>query len=46
MGGQRAAVSVDPVSGLKVFDTKAAPGGNISGFGYGVLADESLKVLP
>jgi cyclohexanone monooxygenase len=46
MGGQRAAVSIDPATGLKVFDTRAAPGGTITGSGYGVLADESLKVLP
>ncbi len=37
---------VDPASGLKVFDTRAAPDGNITGSGYGVLTDESLKVLP
>jgi cyclohexanone monooxygenase len=46
MGGQRVAVRVDPATGLKVFDTKAAPEGNITGSGYGVLTDESLKVLP
>ena len=46
MAGQRTAVRVDPVTGLKVFDTRAAPEGNITGSGYAVLADESLKVLP
>ena len=47
MGGQRAAVRVDPATGLKVFDTRAAPEGN----DHRVRAtrsstDESLKVLP
>ncbi len=37
---------VDPETGLKVFDTRAAPGGTITGSGYGVLTDVSLKVLP
>ena len=46
MRSQRAAVRVDPSTGLKLFDTKAAPDGTITGSGYGVLADESLKVLP
>ncbi len=31
---------------MKVFDTRAAPGGSITGSGYGVLTDVSLKVLP
>ncbi len=47
MGGQRAAVSIDPATGLKRFDTRAAPATTkITGSGYAVLDDESLKVLP
>ncbi len=48
MGGQRAAVRVEPATGLKTFDTRAAPatGKKITGSGYAVTDDPSLKVLP
>ena len=47
MGGQRAAVRVDPATGLKTFDTRAAPAAkHITGSGYAVLDDASLKILP
>ncbi len=38
---------VDPATGLKIFDTRAAPATEkITGSGYGVTDDASLKVLP
>ncbi len=38
---------VDPATGLKAFDTRAAPATKkIAGSGYGVTDDASLKVLP
>ena len=38
---------VDPATGLKTFDTRAAPATKkIAGSGYGVTNDASLKVLP
>ncbi|MCB1683229.1 MAG: NAD(P)/FAD-dependent oxidoreductase, partial [Pseudomonadales bacterium] len=41
------AVRTDPVSGLKVFNTRAAPASErIAGKGYSVISDESLKILP
>ena len=47
MGGQRAAVRVDPATGLKTFDTRAAPATKkITGSGYAVTDDASLKALP
>ncbi|HMK10337.1 MAG TPA: NAD(P)/FAD-dependent oxidoreductase [Acidimicrobiales bacterium] len=47
MDEQRGAVRVDPATGLKIFDTRAAPAAkNIVGSGYAVLDDPSLKVLP
>jgi len=40
-------VHVDPATGLKTFATRAAPATrNITGSGYAVLDDPSLKVLP
>ncbi len=42
-----AAITVDPVTGLKTFDTRAAPASpRIQGKGYDVLEDASLKTLP
>lgn len=41
------AVRIDPTSGLKIFNTRAGLATEkIRGKGYGVLADEALKVLP
>ncbi len=38
---------VDTATGLKAFDTRAAPATTkITGYGYGVTDDASLKVLP
>ncbi len=38
---------VDPATGLKTFDTRAAPAmGSIIGSGYGVTDDAALKALP
>jgi cyclohexanone monooxygenase len=40
-------IRVDPVTGLKTFDTRAAKANDrIVGKGYSVVADETLKVLP
>ena len=40
-------VSVDPATGLKVFDTRAAIATDkIRGKGYDVISDEALKTLP
>ena len=40
-------VSVDPESGLKIFNTRAAKSTEkIAGGGYAVIEDESLKALP
>jgi cyclohexanone monooxygenase len=40
-------IRIDPVSGLKVFNTRAAKATDkITGKGYSVVADESLKTLP
>lgn len=40
-------ISTDPVTGLKVFDTRAAMASErIAGQGYAVTTDESLKSLP
>ena len=40
-------VKVDPVSGLKVFDTRAAMASEkITGKGYSLVTDEALKTLP
>ncbi len=42
-----AAIEVDPVTGLKVFDTRAAKASDrIAGDGYGVIDDRALKTLP
>jgi len=42
-----AAVAIDPDTGLKTFNTRAAKANdNITGKGYSVLSDESLKTLP
>lgn len=42
---QRAAIHVDPVTGDRSFDTRASrPGRAITGAGYGITTDESLKV--
>ena len=44
---QRPAVSVDPATGQKIFNTRAAKASDrIAGKGYSVLQDESLKTLP
>ena len=41
------AVHVDPDTGLKTFDTRAAKASDrITGHGYGITDDEQLKVLP
>ncbi len=41
------AVSIDPATGLKKFNTRAAKASeNITGKGYTVLSDEKLKTLP
>ncbi len=40
-------ISIDPVTGLKKFNTKAAKATDrIAGKGYSIVQDESLKVLP
>ena len=40
-------IRIDPVSGLKIFNTRAAKAtDNIAGKGYSPVADESLKTLP
>jgi cyclohexanone monooxygenase len=42
-----ASIRLDPMTGLKVFDTRAAMASDrISGKGYSIIADESLKSLP
>ena len=44
---QRAAIHIDPVTGHLSFDTRASrPGRAITGSGYRITSDESLKVLP
>jgi cyclohexanone monooxygenase len=44
---QRPAVTIDPASGRKVFNTRAAKASErIAGSGYGVQTDERLKSLP
>jgi cyclohexanone monooxygenase len=41
------AIQTDPATGLKVFDTRAAKANDrITGQGYGIVTDDSLKVLP
>jgi len=41
------AISIDPESGLKVFNTRAAKANDkIAGKGYSTIADEKLKTLP
>jgi len=41
------AINVDPNTGLKTFDTRAAKANDkIVGKGYSVLHDDALKVLP
>jgi cyclohexanone monooxygenase len=41
------AIQIDPGTGLKIFDTRAAQANDkIKGQGYGITKDESLKVLP
>ncbi len=43
----RAAISLDPSSGLKVFNTRAAKANDkIAGKGYSTISDEKLKTLP
>ena len=43
----KTAVSIDPETGLKVFDTRAAKASEkIAGKGYSVLSDQKLKELP
>ena len=40
-------IRVDPETGLKIFDTRAAKAtGEIAGMGYSVVEDEALKTLP
>jgi cyclohexanone monooxygenase len=42
-----APIRIDPVTGLKIFDTRAAKANDrIAGRGYGIVADEALKALP
>jgi len=42
-----AAVRIDPETGLKVFNTRAAKASDkITGKGYSVLADQKMKELP
>ena len=44
---QSPAISVDPESGLKVFNTRAAKANDkIAGKGYSTITDEKLKTLP
>jgi cyclohexanone monooxygenase len=44
---RRAAVEIDPESGLKVFDTRAGTSvPQLTGSGYAVVTDPALKVLP
>ena len=41
------AIQVDPVTGLKIFDTRAAKANDkIAGKGYSIVEDEALKALP
>jgi cyclohexanone monooxygenase len=41
------AIRIDPVTGLKVFDTRAALASDrIAGKGYSIVEDEALKALP
>ncbi len=43
----RTPIHVDPATGLKTFDTRAAKASDkITGSGYGITTDESKKVLP
>ena len=40
-------IKIDPVSGLKVFNTRAAKASEkITGKGYSTITDEALKTLP
>jgi cyclohexanone monooxygenase len=40
-------IKIDPVTGLKIFDTRAAKANDkIAGKGYSIVTDESLKTLP
>ena len=40
-------IQVDPVTGLKIFDTRAAKANDkIAGKGYSIVEDEALKALP
>ena len=40
-------ISIDPATGLKIFDTRAAKATEkITGKGYSVIEDEDLKTLP
>src|SRR5438270_6395395 len=42
-----APIRLDPTTGLKVFDTRAAMATDrIAGKGYSIISDESLKILP
>ncbi|MFN0029487.1 MAG: flavin-containing monooxygenase [Acidimicrobiales bacterium] len=40
------AISIDPATGLKVFNTRAEQIGNIVGKGYGVVTGEGLTTMP
>jgi hypothetical protein len=41
------AIRIDPETGLKIFDTRAAKANDrIAGHGYEIVEDEALKVLP
>ena len=43
----RTPIRVDPATGLKTFDTRAAKATDrITGSGYGITTDESMKMLP
>ena len=39
-------IRIDPVSGLKTFNTRASAALEITGKGYSTVKDESLKTLP
>ncbi len=47
MTSEHTAIRVDPVTGRKTFDTRAAKASDkITGSGYGITTDEQLKTLP
>ena len=44
--GATPAVRTDPVTGRKLFNTRAQPAGRIAGAGYSVVADAAKLTLP